>query len=335
MEGKKKYRRLSGSRLGLFFTHSLWQGQDHLLRVESGMMLERYWRFYFSDIQTILLHRTRAHFYYGALWAILSLASGACLLVDKFPRSLALGFGLFSLFLLAVNLVLGPSCRVQLQTAVQVQRLPGLVRLRKARKVMDRIREGAEGAQGPLTPPASRPVRDDPPADQPMAGGLAFHLPPGSRVNATVRPTKFSRQLHQVLFGCLLAGAFFNGWHLLTPHPALVVVTHGLLLISTIVTIMALVRNYDGIRGRLLAKATWVSLAAIVIQGVAVYILFLKASFDSPMTIYDNWTVLMAYMEIQVSDMPFRVGMTAICGAINLFLGGIGFLLLFNHKQPE
>jgi hypothetical protein len=331
---EKKYRRLSGGRFGLFSTHSLWQGHDHLLRAESGMMIERYWRFYFTDIQAVLLHRTWTHYYWSLLWTILSLAWGTCLLIEPFPRSLALGFGLLFLLLLAANLILGPSCRVHLQTAVQVQRLPGLVRVRKARRVMDRIREAAERVQGPLAPSASRPVADQP-ADQPMAGRLAFHQSPGSRAITVGHAREFSPRLHQVLFGFLLAGALFNGWHLFAPHPALVVVAHGLLLASIIVAIVALVRNYEGMRGSLLAKATWTSLALIAVQGFAVYIMFIIASMHNLRAAYNNWAALLAYIELQVSDMPLRVGVTAVCAAIDLLLGGIGFLFLLTHKQTE
>jgi hypothetical protein len=335
MAGKKKpYRKLSGTRFGLFFTHSLWQGDDHLLRVESGMAIERYWRFYFADVQAVLLHRTRAHHYWSLLWAILALAWGAGLLIEPFPRFLALGFGTFFLLLLAVNLILGPSCRVHLQTAVQVQQLPGLVRVRKARRVMDRIRKAAERIQGPLVPPAARPA-DDRPMEAPEAGRLAYRQPPGSRAAAAQGQATFSPRLHQLLFGALLAGAFFHGWHLLAPHPVPVVASHGLLLALIVVAIMALVRNYEGMRGSLLAKATWTSLALIALEGFFVYVLFIVASIKNPQTVYDNWASLLAYIEFQLGDLPFRVGTTAAFALVDLLLGGIGFLILWARKRPE
>jgi hypothetical protein len=336
--GKKPYRKLSGNRFGLFFTQSLWQGDDHLLRVESGMMTERYWRFYFADIQAVLLTRTRTHYFWSLVWTILVLLWGASLLIETFPRSLAMGFGFFFLLLLAVNLILGPSCRVQLQTAVQVQRLPGLKRVRKARRVMDRIREAAERVQGPLSPSAFRPASNRP-ADSPAFDRLAFHQVPGSRaVDADTAKglTTFSPRLHQMLFGTLLVGALCHGGHLFAPHPALVVVTHGLLLVLIVVTIVALVRNFEGMRGSPLAKITWTSLVLIAAQGVAVYIMymFMIVSLHNPQAAYNNWAILSAYIEFQLNGMPFCVGVTAACAVIDLLLGGIGFAILLTHKQP-
>ena len=183
------------------------------------MMHERYWRFYFKDIQAVRLQRTNAHIYWGLLWAALVLGWGLTLLIESFPNPLSLGFGGFFFLLLLINLILGPSCRVHLQTAVQVQQLSGLRRVRKARKVMDRIRQAVERVQGPLDPGAT--WSGDPLASTaPMTGGLASHQPSGSRVadpSATKKDAVFAPWLHQVLFAALLAAAVFNGWHLFHP----------------------------------------------------------------------------------------------------------------------
>ena len=53
---------------------------------------------------------------------------------------------------LLANNVLGPACAVYLRTAVQIEELPSLNRVRRARKVVDRIRPLIVAAQGQLTP---------------------------------------------------------------------------------------------------------------------------------------------------------------------------------------
>src|ERR1039458_6784497 len=47
------YRKLPGSRRGMFFGSSVWMGPDHLLLVKSQRFQEEYKRFYFRDVQAI------------------------------------------------------------------------------------------------------------------------------------------------------------------------------------------------------------------------------------------------------------------------------------------
>jgi hypothetical protein len=337
MAGKKKpYRKLSGDMFALLFTNSLWQGDDHLLRAESGMMQERYWRFYFKDIQAVRLQRTRAHVYWALLWATLVVGWCLTLLIESFPSPVSLGFGFFFFLLLLINLLLGPSCQVHLQTAVQVQRLAGLRRVRKARKVMDRIREAVEQVQGPLDPGATwseAPLA----STTPMAGRLASHQPTGSRATdpSSGNGAAFTPWLHFVLFAALVAAAVFNGWHLLHPHVALVMITHGLLLGLLVWVIVTLVRNHEALKGRLLAKATWTAAVLIAVQCLAVYIIYILASVQKPQSAYDTWAILSAYIDLQLSDSPFRVGVTAVSAVIDLLIGAVGLLVLIIHKHPN
>jgi hypothetical protein len=61
-----------------------------------------------------------------------------------------LGF-IFALPLL-INNILGPSCVCHLRTAVQIEELPPLNRLRRARKALNRLRPFMVAAQGGLPP---------------------------------------------------------------------------------------------------------------------------------------------------------------------------------------
>jgi hypothetical protein len=333
---QKPYRKLSTNRFTLFYTNALWQGDDHLLRVEAGMMTERYWRFYFKDIQAVVLHRTATYHYWSALWAILTLGWGLTLFIDALPTPISIILtGLF-LLLLLINLILGPSCQVHLQTAVQVQKMPGLKRQRKARKVMDLIRQAVESVQGVFDPATSKTEQ----SRQPDAheGQLAYHQAPGTTAAGTASPAgplAFTIWLHQVLFTILLLGAIVNGWHLFQPSSVLVVIAHALLLVAIIWVIIALVRNHASIKGRPLAKVTWTAVVFIAVQGLAVYILYIIATIRNPHLVYDNWGMLTAYMDLHVSDFPFRVGVTAAFAAMDLILGGIGFLALLTDAHPD
>jgi len=53
---------------------------------------------------------------------------------------------------MSINTLLGPACACNIRTAVQQEELPSLNRLRRARRVFDRIRPGIIAAQGQLAP---------------------------------------------------------------------------------------------------------------------------------------------------------------------------------------
>ena len=112
---------------------SLWLGRDHVLCVDSTGYTERYRRFYFRDIQAVVLRKTQ----HGAVWALAfgSLAGlftlFAVILKDPvWPYVLGTLAGLSALGLL-LQLAEGPTCVCHLGTAVQSEELPALNRLRR------------------------------------------------------------------------------------------------------------------------------------------------------------------------------------------------------------
>jgi len=133
---------------------SLWLGNDHLLAVEANGYTENYKRFHFQDIQAILIrqtkHRTVWSLIYGGL-ALLFAAVG----FGPGDFTMAVIFGPvagLALLVLVLNLVAGPTCATQLRTAVQLEELPSLARIRKTRKVLARLQPLIAAAQGNLSP---------------------------------------------------------------------------------------------------------------------------------------------------------------------------------------
>jgi hypothetical protein len=138
---------------------SLWLGKDHLLNVDSSFFAEEYKRFYFRDIQAIIIRRTERRKIWNfvlTLVVLLSFAPAARQLPDLSSDSflsvvIAIWFSILALGLLANNL-LGSSCTVHLRTAVQIEELPSLNRIRRTRKVLDRVRPLIVAVQGRLAP---------------------------------------------------------------------------------------------------------------------------------------------------------------------------------------
>lgn len=158
MTAPNDYRRLPGIGYTYISRCSLWLGKDHLLAAETTFFTETYRRFYFHDLQAVVIQENRARRDWtiilgviaglvAALFGLILLASGlnpaAWTLFALLEAPLLLG--------LLFNGLRGPTCRCRLQTAVQAVELPSLRRLRKAERVIATLRPLIEQAQGVVT----------------------------------------------------------------------------------------------------------------------------------------------------------------------------------------
>ncbi|HMP81947.1 MAG TPA: hypothetical protein PKA41_04485 [Verrucomicrobiota bacterium] len=139
----------SGLAVIIAWRSSLWLAKDHLLCVDTNGYMENYKRFYFRDIQAVSIRKTQRALYWslvlGGIAAFCAvIASIASPGFDVFFWIVA---GIFFL-LLALNLLGGPSCVCHLKTAVQTEEMAALNRIRRARKILKRIRPLIESAQG-------------------------------------------------------------------------------------------------------------------------------------------------------------------------------------------
>ncbi|MGA9780158.1 MAG: hypothetical protein WBS33_18005 [Verrucomicrobiia bacterium] len=168
---EKEYQRLTRARARSAFAvaamsrTSLWLGKDHLLCVDSSGYSETYKRFYFRDIQAISIQRTERRQWWTIILGFIAFIFFILTVISppktspaqwsggEIAGALCLGgvTGLF-LLLLLINLSFGPTCLCHLRTAVQIEELPSLNRLRRARKARARLRPLIVAAQGELTP---------------------------------------------------------------------------------------------------------------------------------------------------------------------------------------
>lgn len=163
---EKEYQRLtcaqprSGFAVALTSRSSLWLGKDHLLCIDSSGYTETYKRFYFRDIQAITIRTSKRRtilnwvlvvptiLFLALMFAALSSRShwdtGAIIIYLIFVSVFGVPF--------LINNLLGPTCICHLRTAVQIEELPSLNRLRRARKVLNRLRPFIIAVQGGLSP---------------------------------------------------------------------------------------------------------------------------------------------------------------------------------------
>ncbi len=156
----REYQRLTFSRsrtisgLVSVARSSLWLGRDHLLCIDTSGYTESYKRFYFRDIQAIVLRQTDRWIYTSLLAALFGLLLAWPALLWRSEPGVLWTFGILAgICGLAamLNLAFGPTCIAQLRTAVQAELLPSLNRMRTARRVLTRLRPLIEQAQGQLS----------------------------------------------------------------------------------------------------------------------------------------------------------------------------------------
>ena len=156
MANQKEYRRLPGQN-SLFFVGErsrLYLGKDHLLRVTSNGWTESYRRFYYTDIQAVVVRVTHWIWIWSLIHGALCIVFVLFLLADDdtgdrvIHGSIAGFFGALFLF----NLFAGTTCETQIQTRVGTETLPSLKRLPKTRRALGMLQFEIDAVQGQLNP---------------------------------------------------------------------------------------------------------------------------------------------------------------------------------------
>jgi len=157
---------------------SLWLGSDHLLRIDSTGYTENYRRFFLRDIQAVIIRKTIGMQIRTLIHGVLALTMMMFALGVSDPIWIGIWWGMTSLFLvlLIVNLLRGPCCAFHIKTAVQLESIPSITRMRKAHEVLERLRPLLVAAQGQVSREeilirlqgAAQAVTTEPAADEPI-----------------------------------------------------------------------------------------------------------------------------------------------------------------------
>jgi hypothetical protein len=152
----KEYQRIPGQgrkKRRVFGFTRLYLGKDHLLSVDNSSYTEDYRRFYFRDIQSIVIGINTRRERLSACFA------GAALLLVLFAFWKGGYWAVFfmilaCLFLLnaLLNWRRGPTCTCRLSTAASREDLPSLGRLNNAMQVIEGLRPLIAESQGRLSP---------------------------------------------------------------------------------------------------------------------------------------------------------------------------------------
>lgn len=222
-KAEKQYERFAKARK-LHGVASLWFADDHILLVDKALVTETYKRYYYGDIQAVIIRLTAGAVVWGV---VLAVALGVLLLL-----AVGRGFSLWRSVLaalagaaLAWHIIRGQSCDCYIVTAVSVWLLPALPRTKLARRFVEAISPDVAGVQGALPPeeliararnleaisPPAPPAAASP--SQAVAGARnnspAAQAPAGSPVPPTIGRADgtYGGQWHLMLFASLVIGA--------------------------------------------------------------------------------------------------------------------------------
>ena len=147
------YHKLPGRRRGFIFSSSLWTGADHLLLVKSARFQEQYKRFYFRDIQGIVITQV-PRFVISTPMLAVALALLIGVLIVRFRLPALTDWLWLLLAVLAAGWVYisaAQSCTCRLYTAVSREDLPSLYRMWTARKALAELERKIAEVQGVFT----------------------------------------------------------------------------------------------------------------------------------------------------------------------------------------
>lgn len=334
----KAYNKLPGSKKGFFLgRYTLWQGSDHLLHIFARFGVEDYKRFYFNDIQAIIIRKTSA----GKIQNII-LGGGILLFlililsVDGAGSIFLNGWAIFSMFMsammllfLIVNLFKGPTCETKLLTAVQTEKLHTLPRLRSAFKIVDRLR--------PLIREAQRSVPRQAQGQVPRAphGSTASRRPGPSQAAAQENIKKENGRAHMILFalllldGLLAASEFFVSHALPTTFSSLAGLCIGIFVI------IALVRQHNSDLPGSLRSLTWACLGFVGVTFVMGYVLGMVLAFKNPSMIYNQWHIIKSLAVLSPWDSSLKLGYDILVIGGALFIGLPGLILLKRSRSEK
>jgi len=184
----RNYRRLTRAKsralFGIVSTYrsSLWLGEDHLLQIDANGYTETYKRFYFGDIQALVLCRTDTWLYRAVVFAALAGLFGLIAVLGGGPIMVWIFGTIAGVFALCLvfDLLAGPTSKAYLRTAVQTETLVSLNRLRRAYNLFETLRPLITAAQGELASGKNSP--ELPNQHSPPATANLFAQPAAQRV---------------------------------------------------------------------------------------------------------------------------------------------------------
>jgi hypothetical protein len=314
----RPYRRLSGP--GFLTPHRLYTGADHLLSITATSFSEDYMRFYYKDIQSIILRKTIK----GKLFNLLL----ATFLVIFLLSALRVhggwaGFffvltGLFFL-LLIINWLRGPTCTCHIMTPIQTVILPALRRISKAKKALARLRPLIEGVQGVLSEESLPEIRQE---------VLSPHI------KTQQKAIKHEHgNFHVILFALFAVSGLFIGIGIFYQSIVISLMSGLVVLSATILLIVSLVKQTGSDLSVSLKTITWLTTGYLFIVYLSSYVVSIYAMVKNPGIGNNEWGLIKNISILSPMDYPWLMRLSIFCLCSALILGISGLVLIRKFRE--
>jgi hypothetical protein len=320
----QRYHKLPGRRRGFISSASLWTGADYLLSVKSDRLREDYKRFYFRDIQAIVITKVPRFAVSTRALALGATLLIAILIARRRSPGLTIGLWLLAAGLVAcwIYICAAHSCACRLYTAVSREDLPSIYRMWTARKVLAELEPRIEQAQGVFTESwaeAADLSSPGPPRDHAAPG------PPGDAAMGRRPAAARSRTLASDLFlASLFADAIATGLGIGSRSLSLTAVSACLTLLQLAGGIWILVQHYRGILSTAMQRLAIVTLVFI---GGVLYVQAFADSVEAALAGRRGPVALRTFARSETIR-PIYIGGV-------LVLGLTGLVLSFKSFEPE
>jgi hypothetical protein len=274
MKEPRVYRKLAGAhQFGIAEGGwlSLHLGTDHLLLRSTRGFVETYRRFYFTDIEAMIVTRTVRGIFLNAIFAFGLFASLVAILIGRGPHPVAWSLSAIFGVSLLINVLRGATCVAHVQTRVQTRPLP-IRRLRKALRVVGELSPAIAAAQAHIAtaPAAATPHTPaiPPPSVTPQGSGALPPPLPGARPPA-------ASGIHLATFAVLVLSAASAYLSVVQPdRSAFAYLCYAMMLANLGLGIFALIRQARSRVPRQITPIAWISVLAHSILLPIVYTVY-------------------------------------------------------------
>lgn len=318
-----------GSAIFSYARSRLWLGDDHLLAVDFTVASEEYRRFYFRDIEAVIIRRTSGRQVWNWILCLLLLLSAGPFVALWWSEGeggflvASIILALFWLVFIVINSARGATCQTHLRTAVQQEQLPSLGRLPVARKVLARVQPLIVAAQGAATP-----------EELANASWMAVdtrdgvRIPVGAAQQARTKPPRVDRgRLHAALFSLLLAEAILTAVAYFLYAEPISIFSLIALFAGGVICIVALVRQAGTDLSAFVRGMAKIAIGYYAIKCVIGFVFMMIFSIKHPGT--------QMVTGLEMMNEPGLLPAALISAAVGAVLGSIGFVALAGHFRRQ
>lgn len=326
---ESRYEKLAKKNIPLMMGRSsLWLADDHLLSVRNRAYTEEYKRFYYRDIQAIVVRKTITGIIITFLFVLMLLAL-IVLFANGWNKGWESGFMIFGgimigffFVLLLIHMLRGPTCSVQIRTAVQTEKLLSLDRLPVALKAIRKLRTQIESLQGTIpVEQLSRIPNASAPMFQPVAQVESGPL------------TNESGSVHAATFMLLLFDAALSFITIFYRNKGLYLLNACLFTSILICVVVALIRQRNSDLSGELKKMAWSIFGYLWVAAFLAYIYSLYAGISRSFAPRTQWELI----DVMVDQSPLQstplLALHVFSIVCSLGFGVAGLLIYFQFRK--